>query len=115
VVAACGLAQGGFPAFVAPLILRGISIVAIESVRAVKAKWLAACMRLARDLDPVALDLIATDVGLKDAVEAAQRLMEGNVGGPHCRRRQPPEHFSDLVRKHDGAGGAEHAAYAMAD
>lgn len=82
VVAVCGLAQGmDFPSSVAPLILRGISIVGIESVRAPKAKRLAAWERLARDLDPVALDLIATDIGLSGAVEAAQRLMDGTVRG----------------------------------
>lgn len=82
VVVACGLAQGmDFPTSVAPLILRGITIVGIESVRAVRAKRLAAWARLARDLDPATIEAIAIDIGLDEAIDAAGKLADGTVRG----------------------------------
>ena len=42
---------------------------------------LAAWNRLARDLDPGALDSIATRIGLADAIGAAADLMAGKVRG----------------------------------
>ena len=82
VVAACGLAQGmDFPASVAPFILRGVTLAGIESVRAPQARRLAAWARLARDLDPAALESVANDIGLKDAIAAAKSLMDGKVRG----------------------------------
>ena len=81
-VAACGLAQGmDFPASVAPFILRGVSLLGIDSVMAPKAPRLAAWARLGRDLDLSLLDLIAHDIALKDAPAAAQELMDGKVRG----------------------------------
>ena len=81
-VAACGLAQGmDFPASVAPFILRGVTLAGIESVRAPQARRLAAWARLARDLDPAALESVANDIGLKDAIAAAKSLMDGKVRG----------------------------------
>ena len=81
-VAACGLAQGmDFPASVAPFILRGISLLGIDSVMAPKPRRLVAWQRLARDLDPAALETIATEITLGDAIAAAGRLMDGTVRG----------------------------------
>ena len=81
-VAACGLAQGmDFPASVAPFILRGVSLLGIDSVMAPKAPRLAAWARLGRDLDLSLLDLIAHDITLKDVPAAAQQLMDGKVRG----------------------------------
>jgi acrylyl-CoA reductase (NADPH) len=81
-VAACGLAQGmDFPASVAPFILRGVSLLGIDSVMAPKAPRTAAWERLGRDLDLSLLDLIAHDIGLKEAPAAAQQLMDGKVTG----------------------------------
>ncbi len=81
-VAACGLAQGmDFPASVAPFILRGVSLLGIDSVMAPKAKRLAAWERLARDLDPASLEAIATEIGLEEAIAAARQLMDGTVRG----------------------------------
>ncbi|AXQ30681.1 oxidoreductase [Solimonas sp. K1W22B-7] len=81
-VAACGLAQGmDFPASVAPFILRGVSLLGIDSVMAPKARRLKAWERLARDLDPAALDVIATEVSLAQAIAAAGELMQGKVRG----------------------------------
>lgn len=81
-VAACGLAQGmDFPASVAPFILRGVSLLGIDSVMAPKAARLAAWKRLARDLDAKTLDAIATEVPLSDASAAASQLIDGKVRG----------------------------------
>lgn len=81
-VAACGLAQGmDFPASVAPFILRGVSLLGIDSVMAPKAPRLAAWDRLARDLDPAALESIVREIPLAEAIAAAGELMDGTVRG----------------------------------
>ncbi len=81
-VAACGLAQGmDFPASVAPFILRGVSLLGIESVMAPREPRLAAWARLSRDLDASALDAIAQEIALGEAIDAAGKLMEGSVRG----------------------------------
>ena len=83
VVAACGLAQGmDFPASVAPFILRGVSLLGIDSVMAPKAPRLAAWARLAKDLDMGLLDVIGgTEIGLSGAAAAASDLIDGKVRG----------------------------------
>jgi acrylyl-CoA reductase (NADPH) len=81
-VAACGLAQGAdFPATVMPFILRGVSLLGIDSVMAPKAPRLAAWDRLARDLDPALLAVIAHDIGLGEVIAAATDLIDGKVRG----------------------------------
>jgi acrylyl-CoA reductase (NADPH) len=81
-VAACGLAQGlDLPASVAPFILRGISLLGIDSVMAPMALREQAWSRLARDLDPKALEAITTEIPLGEAITAAQSLMAGQVRG----------------------------------
>ncbi|GAA0959843.1 MDR family oxidoreductase [Actinocorallia libanotica] len=81
-VAACGLAQGmDLPASVAPFILRGVSLLGIDSVMAPKARRLAAWKRLSRDLDVRVLDSIAREVALGEAIAAADELMAGTVRG----------------------------------
>lgn len=81
-VAACGLAQGpDFPATVMPFILRGVSLLGIDSVMAPKAPRLAAWERLARDLDPALLEVIGQEIGLGEAIGAAGDLIEGKVRG----------------------------------
>ncbi|GAA4810645.1 MDR family oxidoreductase [Streptomyces ziwulingensis] len=81
-VVACGLAQGmDFPASVAPFILRGVSLLGIDSVRAPTGPRGAAWNRLSRDLDPAVLDTIAQEIRLGDAIGAAKRLMAGTVRG----------------------------------
>ena len=82
VIAACGLAQGmDFPASVAPFILRGVSLLGIDSVMAPRPPRLAAWNRLAKDLDPALLEVIATDIGLADAIGVAADLLAGKVRG----------------------------------
>ncbi|MFP5307076.1 MAG: MDR family oxidoreductase [Gammaproteobacteria bacterium] len=81
-VAACGLAQGmDFPASVAPFILRGVSLLGIDSVMAPKPRRLAAWERLARDLDIAALDVIATEIGLAQAIPVAADLLADKLRG----------------------------------
>jgi acrylyl-CoA reductase (NADPH) len=81
-VAACGLAQGAdFPATVMPFILRGVALLGVDSVMAPKAPRLAAWDRLARDLDPAKLDLIANEVNLADAVNVAADILKGSIRG----------------------------------
>jgi acrylyl-CoA reductase (NADPH) len=81
-VAACGLAQGpDFPATVMPFILRGVALLGIDSVMAPKAPRMAAWERLARDLDPSSLDVIAKEIALADAIGTATELMEGTLRG----------------------------------
>lgn len=81
-VAACGLAQGAdLPATVMPFILRGVSLLGIDSVMAPKGPRLKAWERLARDLDPKVLDTIGQEIGLSEAIDAASKFMTGEVKG----------------------------------
>jgi acrylyl-CoA reductase (NADPH) len=81
-VAACGLAQGmDLPASVAPFILRNVALLGVDSVMAPMPLREQAWARLARDLDPALLDAMTTEVALEEAVDAAQRLMAGQVRG----------------------------------
>jgi acrylyl-CoA reductase (NADPH) len=81
-VAACGLAQGmDFPASVAPFILRGVSLLGIDSVMAPRTRRTAAWDHLSRNLDAKALDAIAQEVSLGEAIDAAGQLMDGKVRG----------------------------------
>jgi acrylyl-CoA reductase (NADPH) len=82
VVAACGLAQGAdFPVTVMPFILRGVSLVGIDSVMAPLARRQQAWDRLARDLDPAKLEAMVTEISLDQAIDQAQALMQGRVRG----------------------------------
>jgi len=81
-VAACGLAQGmDFPASVAPFILRGVTLIGIDSVMAPKQRRIAAWKRLAKDLDRSLLDTIAKDIPLAEVVPAASQLLDGRIRG----------------------------------
>jgi len=82
VVAACGLAQGGdFPASVMPFILRGISLVGVDSVMAPLARRQQAWQRLARDLDRDLLETMVTEIELDQVAAHARALMHGEVRG----------------------------------
>lgn len=81
-VAACGLAQGmDFPATVAPFILRGVSLLGINSVTRPTAERLVAWERLAKDLDMAKLDAISQHIGLGEVVATAEALMAGRIRG----------------------------------
>ena len=81
-VAACGMAQGlDFPSSVAPFILRGVTLLGVDSVMRPKADRLAAWERLAKDLHGPILEDIADEIPLGQAIDAAKRLMRGEVRG----------------------------------
>ncbi len=82
VVTACGLAQGmDFPASVAPFILRGVTLVGIDSVMASMARREEAWARLALDLEPDRLRAITREIGLAEAIDAGRRIVEGGMLG----------------------------------
>ena len=81
-VAACGLAQGmDLPTSVAPFILRGVSLLGIDSVMAPKALRLEAWRRIREDLDAAKLAALSTRIGFDDIVETADAIVEGKVRG----------------------------------
>ncbi|MHA1546567.1 MAG: acrylyl-CoA reductase (NADPH) [Alphaproteobacteria bacterium] len=81
-VAACGLAQGmDLPTSVAPFILRGVSLLGIDSVMAPRPRRLEAWRRLATILDQEKLNEITTHIGLDKVAEAASDLLAGKTRG----------------------------------
>ena len=81
-VAACGLAQGmDLPTSVAPFILRGVSLLGIDSVMKPKPARLLAWERIARDLDAAKLAEISTTISYDQIIETAQKILEGKVRG----------------------------------
>jgi acrylyl-CoA reductase (NADPH) len=82
VVTACGLAGGmDLNTSVAPFILRGVSLVGIDSVMCPRETRIEAWRRLGEDLDMSKLDAIAHEIGLSDAIETAAQLLDGKVRG----------------------------------
>lgn len=82
VVAACGLAQGmDLPGTVAPFILRGVTLAGIDSVMRPLKDRIEAWDRLAKVLDANTLDNVATEIGLAQVCDTAQRLLDGQVRG----------------------------------
>lgn len=81
-VAACGLAQGmDLPATVAPFILRGVSLLGINSVTRPFAQRQQAWHALGETLDLKQLDMITREIGLAEAIAAASNLLAGRVRG----------------------------------
>jgi acrylyl-CoA reductase (NADPH) len=81
-VAACGLAGGmDLPTTVAPFILRGVSLLGIDSVMRPLADRRAAWARLEVDLDQAKLAEITSEIGLDQAIPAAQDIVDGRVRG----------------------------------
>jgi acrylyl-CoA reductase (NADPH) len=81
-IAACGLAGGmDLPTSVAPFILRGVSLLGIDSVMAPKALRLEAWSRLASDLDRGRLVAMTTKIPLDRVIEAGRDILEGRVRG----------------------------------
>jgi len=81
-VAACGLAGGmDLPASVAPFILRGVSLLGIESVMAPLALRNQAWRRLATELDRHKLAKMTEEIELGGIVGAGKKIVEGNVRG----------------------------------
>ena len=81
-VAACGLAQGfDLPSTVMPFILRGVSLLGVDSVMAPKEKRIEAWQRLAQDLDLSKLEALTKTVGFDGIIDAATDIVEGRVRG----------------------------------
>jgi acrylyl-CoA reductase (NADPH) len=81
-VAACGLAQGmDLPASVAPFILRGVSLIGVDSVMAPQARRREAWRRLARDLDVGKLAAMTRTIRLADTLQAGRDILEGKIRG----------------------------------
>ena len=64
-----------------PFILRGVTLVGIDSVMAPREERIEAWRRLARDLDPARLELMTREIGLGEAIDTAAALLEGKVRG----------------------------------
>ena len=81
-IAACGLAQGmDLPSSVAPFILRGVSLLGVDSVMC-KMEWRQqAWKRLATDLDHKKLAAMTTEIGLGKVIETAPSILAGKVRG----------------------------------
>jgi acrylyl-CoA reductase (NADPH) len=81
-VAACGLAGGmDLPATVAPFILRGVSLLGIDSVMAPRALRLEAWKRIATDLDLAKLRALSTAIPFDGIIDAARDIVEGRIRG----------------------------------
>ena len=81
-VAACGLAQGmDLPTSVAPFILRGVSLLGIDSVMAPLALRQEAWSRLVTDLDLDKLEALSTEIGFDGIVDAAHSIIDGKIRG----------------------------------
>jgi acrylyl-CoA reductase (NADPH) len=81
-VAACGLAGGmDLPTSVAPFILRGVSLLGIDSVMCPLPLRQQAWQRLAADLAPDKLAAMTTEIGLGDVIDAGKRIVAGQVRG----------------------------------
>ena len=81
-VAACGLAGGmDLPASVAPFILRGVSLIGIDSVHCPIARRLEAWRRLALDLDRDKLASMTETIPLAEVFDAGARILKGETRG----------------------------------
>lgn len=81
-VAACGLAQGmGLHTTVAPFILRGVSLLGIDSAMALLGKREAAWSLLAESLVTTALNAMTRVVPLAESFNVARALMAGQIRG----------------------------------
>lgn len=82
VVTACGLAGGfDFPSTVMPFILRGVTLVGIESVMCPKPKRLEAWRRLAEDLNVEHLTKMSSEIGLSEVIPTSASLLKGVIKG----------------------------------
>lgn len=82
VVAACGLAAGmDLPSTVAPFILRGVTLVGVDSVMCPKPERITAWSRLATDLDFSKLDAIITELPLTEVIQTAPKFLDGQIRG----------------------------------
>ncbi|MFL9825214.1 MDR family oxidoreductase [Rhodoplanes sp. SY1] len=81
-VAACGLAGGmDLPTSVAPFILRGVSLLGVDSVMCPQHLRREAWRRLDTDLDRRKLAQMTEEIGLEGVLDAGRRIVEGRVRG----------------------------------
>jgi acrylyl-CoA reductase (NADPH) len=81
-VAACGNAAGAeVPTTVYPFILRAVNLLGIDSVMCPLPRRLAAFQRLARDIPPDVIALIAQEVPLAQLPALANEIVEGKIRG----------------------------------
>mgnify|MGYP001197292526 FL=1 len=81
-VAACGLAGGmDLPASVAPFILRGVSLLGIDSVMCPLPMRQEAWRRLETALDRAKIAAMTSEIGLGDVIAAGRNIVEGRVRG----------------------------------
>jgi acrylyl-CoA reductase (NADPH) len=81
-VAACGLAGGmDLPTSVAPFILRGVSLLGIDSVMCPVPLREQAWRRLETDLDREKIAAMVNQIGLDEVIAAGRRIIEGKVRG----------------------------------
>jgi acrylyl-CoA reductase (NADPH) len=81
-VAACGLAGGmDLPTSVAPFILRGVSLLGIDSVMCPLPLRQQAWRRLETDLDRGKIAAMTSEIGLGGVIDAGARILAGDVRG----------------------------------
>ena len=81
-VAACGNVGGmDLPASVAPFILRGVSLLGVESVRPRIALRRAAWARIAADLDMAMIDAMCEIIPFDQALGRARSIVTGKIRG----------------------------------
>lgn len=81
-VAACGLAESmDLPTSVAPFILRGVSLLGVDSVMAPLEKREQAWQRLEKELDLDLLERMTVEIGFDELPGAAEQILAGKVRG----------------------------------
>ena len=81
-VAACGLAGGNeLSTTVIPFLLRGVSLLGIDSVMCPIDERLAVWSRIADVADSAKLDALTTEVALADVPDLAPAILAGKVQG----------------------------------
>jgi acrylyl-CoA reductase (NADPH) len=81
-VAACGLAGGmDLPTSVAPFILRGVTLIGIDSVMCPMDRRQQAWRRLETELDRGKIAAMTSEIGLANVIDAGARIIDGQVRG----------------------------------
>jgi acrylyl-CoA reductase (NADPH) len=81
-VAACGLAGGmDLPTSVAPFILRGVTLIGIDSVMCPMDLRQQAWRRLETEFDRGKIAAITSEIGLANVIDAGARIIDGQVRG----------------------------------
>lgn len=82
VVTACGLAESmDLPASVAPFILRGVTLVGVDSVKCPKETRLEAWAMLSEKINLSKLNTVISEIKLEDAINYSKLLLSGTFKG----------------------------------